>query len=322
MNKSILYASALVSGVLFSSCEPEEIPIDTHGSGEMETGQVHLGGDYGLQIFYNLESNSVVSSNPKDFWDLGFESGENGWRIILNSALFNAVAYVDDTNFEAPVNTSSLDWSYDLSSGDPDSTAMGDYRNTTGFYVIDLGIDNNGNSRGFKRLRVLSHSASGYLLRVADLNLNTDTTFTLLKENETNYTCLSLNTYQDAGIEPMKEAWDLMFTQYTYVFHNPPVPYLVTGVLLNPNNVEVAEPEVNWSEVTFDIIPELSFTRARDVIGYDWKYFDFDSGLYLVDSSKIFVIRDTRGKYFKIRFIDFYDTGGEKGHPKFELIAL
>ena len=35
-----------------------------------------------------------------------------------------------------------------------------------------------------------------------------------------------------------------------------------------------------------------------------------------------FVIRDFEGKYYKMRFIDFYNSQGLKGYPKFELEEL
>jgi len=58
------------------------------------------------------------------------------------------------------------------------------------------------------------------------------------------------------------------------------------------------------------------------VIGYEWKYYNFDAALYTIEPGLAYVIRDRDGFYYKLRFIDFYSEGGEKGYPKFEYVRL
>ena len=53
-----------------------------------------------------------------------------------------------------------------------------------------------------------------------------------------------------------------------------------------------------------------------------WKEFNFETNLYSVKDNINFVIRDFEGKYYKMRFIDFYNSQGLKGYPKFELEEL
>ena len=45
---------------------------------------------------------------------------------------------------------------------------------------------------------------------------------------------------------------------------------------------------------------------------------DFESQYYSVRDDINYIIKDTQGRYFKFRFIDFYNSEGNKGYPKFE----
>jgi hypothetical protein len=59
-----------------------------------------------------------------------------------------------------------------------------------------------------------------------------------------------------------------------------------------------------------------------DFIGYDWKYYDFETGSYTVDFSRSYIIRTRAGFYFKLRFAGFYNASGEKGYPVIEFQRL
>ena len=65
-------------------CHKGEIPITPHFIGALETTVISIGSDYKNQIFYNLESNAVVSQNEKTEWDLGFLTGPDDWQILIN----------------------------------------------------------------------------------------------------------------------------------------------------------------------------------------------------------------------------------------------
>ena len=74
----------------FFSCEKEEIAISPH-SQKYSDKSIELGTDYRFQTFYDLGSNSIVSNNLKTEWDLGFESGIDGYHIILNSSTYSSL---------------------------------------------------------------------------------------------------------------------------------------------------------------------------------------------------------------------------------------
>ena len=67
---------------------------------------------------------------------------------------------------------------------------------------------------------------------------------------------------------------------------------------------------VTWSHAHAN----ASFTYSDiNVIGYDWKIYDFDTGFYTIDPSATYILSDTEGYFYKLRFIDFYNENGEKG---------
>jgi hypothetical protein len=75
-------------------------------------------------------------------------------------------------------------------------------------------------------------------------------------------------------------------------------------------------------DITREHALELEFSSRADVIGYDWKYYNFDAGVYTVVPDMNYVIRDRDGFFYKLRFIDFNNDVGEKGYPKFEFVRL
>ena len=75
-------------------------------------------------------------------------------------------------------------------------------------------------------------------------------------------------------------------------------------------------------DLNSDDITSLEFTTRSDVIGYDWKYYNFDDAVYTIVPEMNYVIRDRDGFYYKLRFVDFYNDQGVKGYPKFEFARL
>lgn len=305
-----------------ASCKPEEIPLPPHQEGALSSVEIKLGSDYSNQLYFNLEESVIIRQNVKDEWDLGLENGENGWHILLNSALYNSVAYVHSSNIDITLDYDTLDFKYDNESGNLDSTAFGDYRSTLGFFVVNMGNTTSGSSRGFCRMRITQVTSTDYTIEIASSPFGKDGIFIIPKEDNTNFTTWSLSEGKAVDIEPNKEDWDLWFTGYTFIFHDPPLPYSVTGALLNPAGTTAIEVDSKWEDVNWDYAQSLNYSSERDIIGYDWKEYNFDTGLYEVDASRIFVIHSVSGKYFKLRFIDFYDEFGEKGNLQFELVEL
>lgn len=316
---------ALVSTII--SCDKEEKPIDPHESGDSLMSSISLGTYYKKQAFFDLETNSLVSENNRNDWDLGFECGASGYHVILNGAKLMSVAPTGETDLSQVQDTIGFEFFYDSPSGSMDSTAFGNWVGNEEVFILDRGQDHLGIHQGFRKIIIESVSTTYYVLKHANLDgtdLDVDTVY---KNDDYNFSFMSCDANAAAliSVEPPKNDWDLMFSQYTMVFYDtePPTPYLVTGILQNRNMVTAVEiDDKTYEEITYDDIAFYDFSDDISTIGYDWKYYDFDASEYIVNPDKVYIIQSTEGKVFKLHFIDFYDQTGNKGTPTFEFQEL
>ena len=309
--------SLLVIAVLFS-CEKAELPKPFSAGPSANTVSVTMGSDYSNQLFFNLESGSVVSHNNREIWDLAFQSGENGRMIALNSAKFMAIGKTAETDLNAVNTGTAVDWIYDNQKGMEDSMALYEWE-LNRVYIVDRGTNLSGTQIGKMKFRVTAFSAASYTIEWGGLAETTFTTSEIEKNNAFNFTFFSFNGGgETVYVEPQKDAWDLCFTSYTYIYPDG-MPYLVTGVLSNRNLTKVAEVTASFDEVDYNYATSLSFSDDLDIIGFDWKFYDFDLAVYSVLFDKIYVMKSVQGRFYKLRFLDFYDETGSKGTPSFEL---
>lgn len=316
----------LVFSMLIFACEKDELPVLPHDSGEIISNSISMENDYRYQLFFDLETNSVITANLKTEWDLGFEGSESGFHVIMNTSKAMLAVNTLETNFSAVTDTIGLAFTWDEESGNLDSTAIGNWTTAQNVYVIDRGFNENGMHLGFKKIRFESVTSTDYSVRFANLDGTNDITFQVVKNANYNFTFLSLNNSGSIVlIEPEKESWDIVFTQYTHILYNyvPASFYLVTGVIANRHNVEIAQVfDKEFSEILADDIFNYSFSANISGIGYSWKEYDYNSSQYIINTEKIYIIKSTEGKYFKLHFIDFYNDLGVKGTPTFEFQEL
>lgn len=332
----------LISAVLIlNSCFKEDEKIQPHDPGDLETVSIALTNDYRYQVYFDLSSGQVISTNLKNEWDLAFECGPNGWHIRLNTSNFMVAARTGSNDLHAVTDTTGLTWKFDVSSGNPDSTAIGNWVSfsdpdsvkiyTGEVYVIDRGYDELGNLRGVRKIIFMEADEDQYVFRYADLDGTAENSFTIHKDHSVNNVFFS---FDDGGkrliLEPPAYDWDILFTQYTtLLFTNAgePYPYLLTGALINPVTVEVYRDTIyDFTAIDLDIAMGMDFSKMADKIGYDWKDVigDVTSGnvSYVIIPGINYIIRDWQGFYYKMRFISFYSNSGEKGYPTFEYQKL
>lgn len=328
MNKGITVGmAAAILSFGATSCTRREIPITPHHAGGVITATAELTANYKYQVYFNLEHNAIVGSNLKTIWDLGFETGVDGYHIVLNTSKsmfvlptaksdFTAVTLADTTGFAA-----NKQW--DAACGLPDSTAIGDWRSTHPVYIVDLGYNETGQAQGIKKIQFITVDNTGFTVRFADLNGGDDTTLTITKDSTYNFIFLSLSNKQQVMVEPPKSTWDLVFTQYTYIFYTstPPEPYLVTGCLLNRYKTKARLDTTNkFAAITFGSINTEQLSDDISTIGYDWKTFNGTS--YTINTRNNYWVRDAKGIYYKLRFTSFYNSSGIKGYPQWEYQQL
>lgn len=330
MNKiSVLYypilrwTIALLLLVVHSSCFKDDIAMVLPPPGDAQIDQVGLGSDYERQQYFDFGTGDTLGSKF-DSWDLCFESSSSGWHIWINGGNLALIANMDTQDFDAITDTVGAAWKWDEASWHLDSTAIGDWRNDRMVYVIDLGYAKAAGER-FKKIIFQSLTDAYYEIEYANLDGSDVHVMQVFKNDAYVYTYFS---FADGGsilpIEPDKQRWDILFTRYRYIFYEeePPLPYLVTGILINPG-IEVAiDSSYAFDEIHYENAITFNYSAKRDVIGYNWKYYDFDNAAYVVRSDINYIIRDMEGVYWKLHFIDFYNTLGEKGYPQFEYQRL
>ncbi len=310
--------------LVFCSCEKPEELWELPPAGSETVTSVNMGPNYDNAVYVNLKTGTTQTRNIYS-WHLGFATGATENHIVMNGGNEVQIHQTGDTAFANTYTVgSSTAWLWDNPNGKVDSTAFAGWydtitnssRNTV--YIVDLGTKA---SVRYKKLKVLSVSPTSFVVMHANLDGSNELTVTIPKSVQSNYTYYNLELNRFVSFEPENFSWDLLFTRYRHVYYDmdPITPYYVNGALINTKFVMVKETTgLAFEEIDQTKATQLLLTQKADEIGFDWKFFDLNgSGKYVVDSKKIFIIKDKDGYLYKLKFIDFYDEAGTKGVPKF-----
>lgn len=314
--------------IIFAGCFEEDTPIEP----VLRKGIQITNSIYNYQSFYDLSSDSVFTS-PNTKWDLAFETAPDGWRVRINYSNFLGIYRTGSSNFEATSYTvDNKNWLYDASSGNPDSTAIGNWMEAIGEgpQVYLLGSYDGVRYRPFRKLKFLTVNDSAYSFAFSNVD-NTDAAeVTIKKDARFNYTYFSLHKNDTVLVEPPKDRWDILFTQYTTTLFTDagvPTPYIVRGVYLNPNNVAAMTDTVTpYPDITAQNIVQQKMSGFQDVIGYNWKSVEINQSAntanYAVRRKNSYIIRDTKGDFYKFRFLSYVNDSLKVGYPIFEKARL
>jgi len=323
----------IVFMLLVSSCFQKDKPMEPF----VWDGQTFAMSQsmYTHQLFFDIESNSIARLNNNADWDLSFESSANGWHIRVNSSNYLNIYQTGVYDFTAQFSIDNTKWKYDNSNGNPDSTAVGAWVNT-GVHpyqysgqVYLIGTYDGSSNKPIKKLIFSMVNDTSYKFSYADLNGDNRKDILIKKDSSVNEVYFSITAGQQVNIEPNRNNWDLLFTQYeTTLFDNgKPLPYYVRGVLINPNHVEAAvDSSKTFEQISIADIPSFNFHSTWDAIGYNWKSVAIDiasnSARYAVRSNYNYIIRDVKGNFYKLRFVSFYNLTGDEGYPTFDFKKL
>lgn len=307
-----------------TSCLKEEKPVAPHEPGDVISRSIEMGSDYRYQVFYSLEKDSVISRNLKTDWDFSFESHTEGSKVFVNASRFMAAWNTGKQNLDDIKDTigffKNRKWD---ASNVTDTFSIGDVKNNQNIYLVDLGYDEKGDELGYAKIKFESVDNQKYVFQIQKLGEPTSQTYQVQKNYTRNLSYFSLKSKEQVTIEPNKNDWDILFTQYIHNFSDPYIPYLVTGVLINPYNTQVAvDSTLDFQKIDINMANNLKLRAKPDVIGYGWKEFGFNNSYYKVYAHWNYIIRDSRSVLFKMHFIDFYNDKGAKGYPKFEMQKL
>jgi len=335
--KGLTYICVILLALLTVSCfETDEAVPPYQLPEDVDTLSIQKS-IYESQLYFDFSSGSIVSENLNSDWTLSFACADTGYHIRLNSSDFWGIAPTGSSNLDS-IYTDDVeyDWRQDSSNGHPDSTAVGSWVSfdsgapsyTNEVYLLGRfdGISYN----LAKKVQFTMVSENAYVFLIADPALSNTDTIEVLKDDQYNYRQFSIDNNTSVQLEPMKDQWDLLFSQYFTILYTDdgiPTPYNVRGVLLNMNQVEAAlDTSIHFLDVNYNHAIQHPFSSVQDVIGHDWKSVSVDessnSAEYKVRPGYTYIVRDANGDLYKLRFKSYFNKSGVKGYPSFEFARL
>ncbi len=333
--RNIFYLLVL-STILFS-CEKEDKAIVLPPPGALTKATANIGPNYDSQVYVNLATGSEVT-RPFNNYDLAFEASATGFHIYLNTGKFMFACRTGRTDITI-ADTTGRTWYIDNDHLDDDSTAINNGFNNSAtaseVFVIDRGKPEylfNWSER-LRKIIIKEVIDSSYTIIYSKYNNTALDTFIVPKNPAYSLMYFSFdNGGKMVEMAPEKDQWDFVFTRYTHTFYDEPIGspyryYLVNGGGLSNRWNGVAGTRIKDSlpnyipfvDFQYSNVANFTLTSHADVIGYEWKTYDFNSSSYLIIPNNYYIIKATDGLYYKIRFIDFYNPQtGDKGYITFE----
>lgn len=315
------------------SCQKEDEAIVLPLPGDVLQLVAPMGSNYDDQVYVSL-SKGKIHVMPYRNYDLAFEASAQGFHIYLNGAKYMFASRTTTSDFFL-ADSSNANWCVDAEQLYADSTAIGNWwvqsaANGAGLsnvFIIDRGrMDHSGAGR-FRKLQVMAADDVHYEIRFSNLDNSNVTVMNIPKDPA--YSLMYFSFENNGTVvqqAPPSQDWDFVFTKYTHVYFDEPLNspyryYPVTGAGLNiwnqvSGSVMKADSTPNYvpfDQFKYDLVAGMPFTTNADVIGFDWKFYDFNSSRYFITPDLYFVLKDKNGYYFKMRMIDFYDGSGNKG---------
>lgn len=318
------------------------------------------------QVWFDLSENKRVLTKRTD-WDLAFYSGST-FKVVMNSSIQMAAAKIPNaTNIDVvtAASVASLQTQVQVANFNPANevyiddikgnfpsgyTAIEEVKPLeadNGVYLLNMGKDiyqgnvalgaaiYSGDARGWMKVQVV-RSGDGYKIKYASLTDTSHKEITVTKNTAYNYNFVSLKNNKEVFIQPEKNKWDLCFTVFTNTI--PGSGSYVFADFVNNNNlggvgayeVQVTAPETGVNAYnnfkTSDIDQSKFIYNDHTVIGASWRGTASGPQVY---GDRFYVIKDSDGYYFKLRFTritkantDGQGVEGERGFPSFEYKPL
>tara|TARA_R110000868_G_scaffold158589_4_gene386844 strand:- start:50944 stop:52023 length:1080 start_codon:yes stop_codon:yes gene_type:complete len=351
-NNFIILMSIAV--VFFTSCSNDDTPSDPI---EIVIEGAAIAPEVGgpnepNQVYVDLSTNTATAVQ-RDSWDLGFYSGSE-FKVTINGSIYMAVAALDATDIDAISSTTeevqnlqpqvavgtfaAANTAYvDNPNGDITATAIATIADTDDLnvvYLLNLGYEVgteiattgsvaiSGDTRGWKKIRILKRGTD-YLLQYADLDDTTHQEITIGKETTFNFTFFSFNTETVVNVEPEARKWDLNFTVFTneiegygsYGYSD----YVVNNTKASAT-VYFIDTEVDtytYDDFTLADVNNANFLNDQRGVGSNWRNGGGPGSLPSLKDNVFFIVNDTDGNYYKLKFLAFTNEAGERGYPKF-----
>ena len=355
MNTQKLLLLFLVA--IFSSCNNDSAPEIATSPGAIL--DVPVGGpNQPNQVYIQLSSDQQTTVN-KSNWDLGFYSGGED-KVILNAAsevmarevMKSELSEVTPADYEGFKDQTTVDAVFsnlfgappypdwflesnkwiDAENGDLSETAI--KLSSGNVYYIHRGFTPEKVSRG-EYLVKITISGKNYSVEYTVPGSTKIESLTIPKIESHNLSYFNF----DEGvitIAPSKNSWDIAFTTYMEkldVGGGLKIPYRFQDyVIQNRNGVGVATIEIDENEnlldeyqkFAFDEISSLNFYAELNSIGSNWRTVASPTpgSVTGVKEDRFYIIKDTRGNYYKMLFTQMLSNSGERGFPQitYELV--
>lgn len=304
------------------------------------------GATFPNKVFIDISANRQVTVLRTN-WDLGFYTGADDFRVVLNSSSAmmakqinkNELAQVtaaDTVGFSTEVAfsqfapaTSSLPY-IDYPSGDLTKTAIASIAATASdnkVYIINrgAGVGVPAPVRGWKKIRIIRNPSGGYTLQHADIASTTFASIDISKEDTYFFKYISFEN-GTVPVEPAKKKWDIAWTYFSNVtnFGSGEVPYLFQDIVLLNKNVRVAKILTSakaFESFTEADLPSQTFLTAQNAIAADWRSGGGPTSAPAVRTDRYYIIKDGDNNYYKLRFTDLTQAG-ERGYPRYETVLV
>lgn len=289
-------------------------------SNAQSTDTVSIGVNYMNQVWYSLDSNEQATVNGSS-WDIGFQINGFSAAILANTA-YGAELY------KYP-NGDTADWATLDTTGINSWTAWHNPSNTWNQGAFNEGIDtSNSLDLGWGNYNFITHNiigdsifvwktnigtiyklwieklASGiYSFKIADYNGGNLKHRTLVKSNFTgkNFGYYSIANDSIIDLEPVTKKWDLVFSKY---MADLGIPYSVTGIRTNIG-IQAVQVYPIANTATYDSAKVQNYSSETDIIGHDWKSYDFSCFCYQISDSTVYFVKTDTNTYWKLVMKNF-----------------
>ncbi|MBO6516665.1 MAG: HmuY family protein [Bacteroidia bacterium] len=306
-----------------SSCFTNEEPILPLEPEEIDLRMFKL--DSG-QVYVNLKDISVMKFNSVEAWDIAFSCAPGRYDILLNSARGMSSYNTESKDFNAQYTVREYPWEYDKCTGAEDQSCLGawgdfEFDNPQSYgnvYLINLGIDINGEPTGIVKMKVNGYTDNKYSITVGDLDGFAVRHYEVEKNDSFNYVYLSFEKNGVLKLEPPKNEWDLLFTPYAVPANDggvSPLPIiqqlpngyeLVDGVLLNPYKRQVAiDTNAHFEDIDFFDVESYTYSDSTNAIGHTWYTWYEEYLTFRPSANSSFIIRDADRNFYALKFTSY-----------------
>ena len=299
-----LKKTSLLSLLFLAACFPKEDAVEP--TPRINKSVTLDAGEYKNTVaFYSLDNAEVVAeASPMD-WDFYIDEDV----IRLNYFRSMQVAKFDQS-WDKLEDTVGLDFR-NLTYDSYESMSQWELAEDQ-IYVVDYGLDNEFNPIGLTSVR-FERTTTG--IKIWQNAIGSDyETFEELNEASFYYNIREKTTLD----LPQETEYDVAFGKYTdlVTIDNITQDYLIYGAIQG-------KALAYYENEPFDSVKTEQFNAIRlmnnkDVLGWDWKNYNRPKDAYEIVDNRTYLIMSNAGFKYKLRFVNFYNTAGQSGHPTFE----